>query len=399
MLRRTKPNIIDIILLIGLSVFFVILFFNRNNLSVPNPDIFQYIHEGSYYTKLRLPPSIQPGPVLPLLITLLTKTVKYFSIYPEITSAHLINIFSATATIFFVYLIVKKYSQTKAIIVSVLLSTNIFFFANAIDVSTEVLCGLEISLIFFFYQKKMSRLFYLTSALAFLTRYESIVIIFSIILIDLFSKNKNIKYRSIFILLIPLIIWLLILNQYSPGSSIIDNIYIQEIFFAKGYLHPQPFFEIFITSFGYFGPAYRISRHFSLETTKAAFSAIIICLAIINIFHKKTSSEIKAINLMLISQIIVLSIFPNFSQRYLHPIYWILFFIIINIKKIGYFLAFLIFISNIYNITNQDVDKRNNELKEYRIISSWINSQQTKDNTAVITYSPCIIKYIISNYG
>lgn len=390
-------NKINIIFIIIWFLFITYSLININYLAVPTSDIFQYINEGNYYSKFKLPPTIHPAPLVPFLISTLTIFTKLFSQYPEITSAHLINIFSSSLLILFVYLIIKKYSNKIALITTILLSTNMFFIASTLNVTNEVLYGLELSIIIYLYQKKRFSLVYLLSSIAFLTRYEAIVIPIAIITTELILNKNKIKIKYLLLYIIPVLLWVYVLTKTSQGS-IFNSPYLLDIKNSgKELININP-----LTDFSksiLVGPIYYFVNP-SLKPIIKIFSTILIFFIIIKSFlNKKTPHIFKISYSILFFQIFSLMFFPYYFPRYLFATFWIIYLSILSInnKIIIYFFILIFGITNIYNFGKPSGFLDPTHQIEYRHIANWVNKETFDKNSLILIFEPWVLDYYIKN--
>ena len=91
--------------------------------SLIKTDIFQYIGDGYQYINFKLPESIHPPPLAPILICLVANIFRGYTEYPELSSVHAIIFFCSTFTLLNVFLIIKKYSPPIALATILLLAS------------------------------------------------------------------------------------------------------------------------------------------------------------------------------------------------------------------------------------------------------------------------------------
>lgn len=392
------------------NFYFLIIFFFytinsiifRNTFPVPTTDIFEYIKEGNYYINFRLPEAIHSAPLLPFIISFISQFTKYFSLYPEFSSAHLINISASSLTLLFIFLIIKKYSSKLSLIISILVASNYYFSARAIDVTTEVLYGLGITLVIYFYQKKN---YYLTSifcVLALLTRYEAIILPISIAFIEILTKSKNIKIKHVISYLIPVFIWFFILFLNSKGNILSSNLYLNDLINLKNsnnlIQHIYPFtksLELVL----YDSYIHRLELPIILFIIEIVFSLYIFKLIFKNITDNKHDNTTKLAYIIFLFNTSLVCIFPYFNIRYIVPTVWILYLLLINKKDdlLKYILIFIFICINISNF-NKESDFRDKKKQiGYIYAADWINNNNFEKNTIVLVFEPYILRYFITN--
>lgn len=405
-IAKIIPSIIAIIVILG---FLTSLIKNINYVKIPNSDFFQYINEGNQYLKFKLPNNIGAPPLSPILICFFAKFFTSVE-YPELFSAHLINIICSTLILLNIFLIFKKTKPWIGLFTMILLATNKIYFTNSLNITNEVIYTYFVTLIILLYSKKQYKICYLLSGLTFLVRYEAVIIPITIFGLEFFKKTKRFKISNLIIAFLPIIIFSIILNFHSEGgNSIFQNHYITEIIYGKTNIpNPQPknsLFNILISSTmdDYIFIIFNLKNYPNSPTFIAniIFPIIIGVLSLIEIIPKKNSVINKLIFLFMINHIIFISAFPNFDIRYLFPIIWIIYLIIIDRKNTivtTFFITILLTI-NIINFIKFDqnsiYDSSLNK-SEYRLITEWIINQPESDQpTNIILHESFIIEYYL----
>lgn len=403
-ITKIIPSIIAIIVVL---VFFGGLVKNINYVKFPNSDFFQYIDDGYQYLNFKLPDSIHPPPFAPIIICLVSKLFSNIQI-PELFSAHLINIICATLALLNIFLIFSKKRPWFGLLIILLIATNKIYITNSLNITNEVIFAFFFTLTLLLYSKKYYLSSYLLSGLSFFVRYEAIVVVMAIFAVDFFGKNKKIKLIHFLMAIIPIIFWLIILNFHSLGSSIFQNAYINEMVVGINDIpNIQPFnsligivlsnpidYLLHIVLF----PNKPINFTLLIKYSRFIFSSTILIICLKNIFSKKNNNIDKIICLTIPFYLIFTSLFPNFSIRYLFPIFWIVYFVLINRKnRIITTLIFIILLTiNLINIKQFSVYNESFEKSEYSLVSNWINQQKFKEKTSIIFYQPFAIEYFIN---
>lgn len=365
----------------------------RNVQSIPNPDIFQYIGDGYQYLQFKLPPSIHPPPLFPIMITSVAKIISPYTVYPEITATHLINITSVSLAIIFVYLIAQQiYSPLAAFSLSLLLATNQIYLLFGVNVTNEITYSFFLVLAIFLYTRTKHPLVYLYFGLLFLLRYEAITIPLSVFIVEhLYSPKKDFKIKNIIICFTPILIWLTVLHFHSKGVSIADNAYIEEMRFGLSRLPNLESIRSLVEMI--------TGDRFYIPALYIVSSAAILGLVFYQATRQKTSDLIRILSLVFVFHLCFLYVFPNFSVRYYVPIIWILYLLLTYHKSILISITFFSCLL-IYNVSHLGVASNFShpeDMKEYRLLASWLNETKFERPTIVIVYEPHILRYFVKN--
>jgi hypothetical protein len=386
-------------------IFSIELFKNTNYVKIPNSDFFQYIYEGHQYLKFKLPINIGAPPLSPILICFFAKFFGFVE-YPELFSAHLINIICSTLTLLNIFLIFKKTKPWIGLFIVTLLATNKIYFINSLNITNEVVYTYFLTLIILSYSKKQYKISYLLSGLTFLVRYEAIVIPIIIFGLEFFKKTKRFKISNLAIAFLPIIIFSIILNFHSEGgNSILQNHYITEIINGKNdipNLEPtNSLLDVLLSNQvnNFIFTNFHLNNYPTLpnKITNIIFPIIILFLSLIKIFSKNNNTIIKIIFLFMIGHIIFISSFPNFSIRYLFPVFWIIYLTIIDRKNkiITIIFTMILLTINIFTIHQNSSYNDTQNKSEYRLIAEWIGQQNFSKQTYIVVFEPFIIKYYL----
>lgn len=365
---------------------------NRNAQAIPNPDIFQYIGDGYRYINFKLPDSIHPPPLAPIMITSLAKILSSFVIYPEIAAVKLINITLSSLTLVAIYILVSPIiSPLFSFLLVLLVATNQINLLYSVDVTNEIIYSffLTLSLILYYYRKKPY--VYLLFGLLFLLRYESVVIPISVFIIEHYSKRPSLKLKNILFSFIPIFLWLIVLNFHSRiGNSILGNAYIEEIFNGLKKLPNLLNYYSLIDLITF-------ESSYPLQNQNQFFSFVVLCLSTYGIINQKSKPIQKIIYLAFFLHQLFLFAFPNFAIRYNTPMIWILYLILSNHKSKYISFAVLVCLLG-YNIARIDVPSsysHPNDMKEYRLVADWLNKTKFQKPTTVLIYEPHILRYYV----
>lgn len=401
-IKKIVPLIIALIVIFG---FFYSLIRNINYVKIPNSDFFQYINEGRHYIRFKLPENIGAPPLSPILICFFAKFLTFVE-YPELFAAHLINIICSTLALLNIFLIFKKNKPWIGLFTIILLASNKIYFTNSLNITSEVLYTFLVTLIFLAYSRQKYKLSYLLIGLAFLSRYEAIVIPIAIFSLEFFKKTKRFKISNLLITFLPIAIFLIILNFHSEGgNSILQNHYITEIIYGQNNLpnwQPIKSFLDFILTDQL--NSFIFNNHLSIsypvlpgKIANIVFPLIILILCLIKIIPKKNSITTKIIFLTLLGHTGFITLFPNFSIRYLFPIFWIIYLSIIYRKNkfITLTLTLILLIINIITIRQSSFYDESQNKSEYRLVAEWIKQQNFSKQTYIVIFEPFIVKYYL----
>lgn len=392
-------------LAIIMTLFFLNLCKNINHFPIPNGDVFQYIYDGRQYVNFKLPSNIHPPPFAPFLICLVAKIFSHTE-YPELFSAYTLNFVASTLILFNVFSLLEKKSPLLSLTTVFLLATNKIYFLTSLNLTNEIIYGYFLTLTLLLYQKKSFPVAYLLSGLLFLIRYESLVFPISLFVVEFFYHKTQFKIKNVFLTLTPIILWLIILNFHSYGTSILQNTYFFEI--SQG-IHNIPNLNVFkslidiilfnpLINFTY--PLFGYSQYnlFFSNHTYLVFTTIIFILFLTSFLKKKTSHTEKIIYLTLIFHLLFITVFPQFCLRYLTPLIWMIYFLIINRrhKKIKLLIIVLLVIFNLSQINHLSIHDVPDGF-EYRYTADWLNQQNFSLPTRVLIYDPIIIDYYVNN--
>jgi hypothetical protein len=338
---KIKKIIPSFLATIVISTFFLYLIKNIDYIKVPNSDFFQYLEEGYWYLRFKFPPLGIKGPPLSAILINLASKLFIFSKRPEIFSAHIISIVCATFSLVHIFLIFKKTRPWIGLSTVALLATNKIYITNSLNVTNEIIYTYFLTLIIFLYSKKQYRLTYLFCGIAFLARYEAIVLPIVIFLVDTFTKNKENKKINVIFAIVPIISFLAVLNFHSYGNSIFQNHYIEEMISGKNNIpNRQPIESVLnIIISNPINYSFFINFHPNVYPSlpenmiNIVFSVIILILCLTKIISPKNNNTIKIIFLSLITHTAFISLFPNFSIRYMFPVFWIIYLSIIYQKN------------------------------------------------------------------
>lgn len=393
-------------------VYFVVLFLHIDYFKVPHGDIYQYIGDARTYARFLLPSMIQLQPLTPILMAIIRPLFSDFA-FPYFATAKFINIFAASGTLVFTYLIVKKKLSAKiALLIAVLCSIHPLTLINALDITT---IGLYVfftmgALLFIDSNKKM---FFIFATLAFLVRIEGFVLVIVYLLNKVnFQKNKpmigkkNI-YPLIFIIFSIVLTIFQTIHNKNQNSAPYGNQYINEAFSIP--LRTENFVYVFGLLGASFFPETFVWWGMDLLNpglTNGLLILVSISILIVGIFFKKT----KSYGIYLLIMSIVHSFFPGIENRY--------FFLFLNLMTINTLIIFyeiyqktksiilkkildLILITatiywiafSINQIQNNFINYREEGLDLYYDVSNWLFNSMEPGNYYIFTEK----EYLYSN--
>ncbi|GEM_PF-4540874 len=322
----------DILAFFAALIYFVVLFLNIDYFKVPHGDIYQYIGDARTYARFLLPSMIQLQPLTPILMAIIRPFFSDFA-FPYFAAAKFLNIFAASGTLVFTYLIAKKNLGSKiAFLIALLCSIHPLTLINALDITTV---GLYVffamgALYFIDSNKKM---FFIFTSLAFLVRIEGFVLLivyllnqfsfqkikekisennYKKLIKDIFKKNT---YSFFFIIFsIGLVIFQTIHNT-NNNSAPYGNQYINEAFSIPLKT------ENFVYIFGLFGASFFPESFiwWGMDLLKPGLMNGLMILTsifilILSPFFKKT----KSYGLYILIMSIIHSFFPGIESRYFY---------------------------------------------------------------------------------
>lgn len=419
--RRVVHAIIDCFIVVIIAITAVFLWNNKNYFAVPDPDIFQYIEDGQQYLRLKLPQNIQMPPANAILIGSLTQLLQSHE-YPEILSAHIINIVAAIVTMCLLYLLIRSYSRVVGALVLVLLATNPLFIFQSLNVTSEVLFTTVIVLSLLLYRKGHFGSAYIMAGCSFLIRYEGLLLLISMVALDgLRHKNMHKTAQWGLFALVPVCLWFMILNYHNGIGNITGNAYVQEII---TYRQRLPQIQIFTRI------PINLIDYIVWETGGALRSIGIGLLyfltlagAFILIIRKDATLRLVYLNASLYMVFHVF--FPYTPDRYLYPVAWALYLapllgvqiLALIILRNGVFLrracqaagvivVILVSIGNLQKTIRYYLNDaaasinfafpRNYHL-EIRLAADWLNNAKFEQPVMVFTYEPWILGYYTNN--
>lgn len=336
----------DILAFFAALIYFVVLFLNIDYFKVPHGDIYQYIGDAKQYINLQFPSLIQLQPLTPILMAIIRPFFSDFA-FPYFAAAKFLNIFAASGTLVFTYLIAKKNLGSKiAFLIALLCSIHPLTLINALDITTV---GLYVffamgALYFIDSNKKM---FFIFTSLAFLVRIEGFVL-FIIYLINQFSlqkikeevEKKNYKklivdifkkniYSIFFIIFALALTALQTIHNLNENSAPYGNQYINEVFSMPlivesfGYIYGLFGVSFFPESFTWLG-----INPSNLNFMNVFLIFMSLSILLLGSFFEKT----KKYGLYLLIMSIIHSFFPGMEHRY--------FFLFLNLISINTLIIF-----------------------------------------------------------
>jgi len=197
-----------LIILLTFSIYKAVKLFGA--IPVPNPDYSGFLVTGKAILGFRLPPSFKRAPVLGMLIVTLSRFIG--GAHPMLTAGWLLNAIFSCFNIIFVWQIGKKLIGKAAIWLAIVV---IF---NPLVMRYQVVPIAETSMIFFmlatfYFIFRHSNWAYLFAAIAAMTRYECVVLIFIAFVMDVVTRKTKKERIYAFcwaaIASIPFLLWML----------------------------------------------------------------------------------------------------------------------------------------------------------------------------------------------
>ena len=419
---KVTHTIIDCLVVGIITATAVLLWTNKNYFAVPNPDIFQYIDDGKQYLQLKLPTNIQTPPINSILICSLARLLQSPE-YPEILSAHIINVVAAIITMCLLYLLIRSYSRIVGALVIVLLATNPLFIFSSLNVTSEVLFTTAIVLALLLYRYGRFRGAYITAGLSFLIRYEGLLLLISMIALDWLRRKseRRATVRLGLLAFTPVCLWLMIAAHHNNLGGIVGNDYVREVVSLWRRL---PQLQI-ITRM-----PINLIDYVMWETGGALRSIGIVLLyfltlvgAFVLIIRKDTTLRLVFLNASL--YIVLHVFFPYAPDRYLYPVVWALYLapllgiqvlvltilpINVGFRRIcrvaGVFVVVLVAAGNLQKTIRYYLNDASNSTNfafprnyqlEIRLAADWLNNTKFEQPVMVFAYEPWILNYYTKN--
>ena len=330
------------------------------------------------------------SPLYPLVLALLYFIAKNFTSVTLPFLGHLIGAISLWLICFFSMRVLKKENYPNTYCIYPFIFLSIPLLRNAVGMETFLTLALIIITIYY-YQKENYEITAFFSALAILSRYDSVIIVSILFLDDLISKKKLIQLKSILIFVITLLPWFIFSYFYFdsliPSSITVKLSQQQTNFWGHGLI----FFKGIISAF----PGGQI--------VAIIFISAFIILFVINLLLNKKFFKRRITLLILIWTLLYFAIYsfiinpPGYTWYY--TIFAILFSLIFIlsiedylVKKI-YFISkakLIIFTMIIFFIISLILPFKTynmpftSKYQNYKSVAEWLNSNVQNGSSVAI---------------
>lgn len=401
----------DGIFVIVLGLFSLFIWINRQYFSIPDPDIFQYIADTNIYLQGRIPKHIQIPPLFSILIGILAKGYVHNNT-PEISSAHTLNAIASIVTIICIFFLFRNINKWIAFFISLVVLTNPVFVFSSLNTNTEIIYTALTLVSILLYQKKLITLTYLLTGVAFLVRYEAILLFGTIFAADTFTNYTSLwtNIRKAIPGMCIIVAWLSVIYFHNPVGNIFGNEYIQEVARNR---HNIPQFGLILRTPYILVDKMMYDLPFSAQKL-LQFVLIVVYAALYIFIILKSDRIIKLISIYSLIYLFFHMLFPYSPDRYIIPVLWILyalpafsFYSKENNSRwlvVFFLLCLVAAVTNtqkIYEIYNTEVVANKAFPKNFRVevllAAKWLNSQTFNNKTFVVTYEPWIMKYYTTN--
>lgn len=178
----------DILAFFAALVYFVVLFINIDYFKGVHGDIYQYIYDAESYAKIEFPHLIQLQPLTPILIAIFQPLFANYQ-FPYFAAAKFLNIFAASGSFLFLYLILKENTNRRlAILIAVFCSIHPLSIAIGLNITNVGLYSFFV-LGTLYFMRKNEKLFFSMALLAFFVRIEGLILL-AVYVLDNFSLKK-----------------------------------------------------------------------------------------------------------------------------------------------------------------------------------------------------------------
>lgn len=398
MIHKHRILIPDVVVFLFIFVVAIFLFVHIDYFPAPNSDVFQYIGDGQKYLSGQLPHSIQSPPANPILISLLSRVINHP--YPEIISAISINIISSTAGLFLLWILAKKYLDYWAMAPVILVLTNPIFYLVSLHPTSEVLFTTLAILILIFILEKRIPLAYILTAITYFVRYEAIIFLPIIFLMDTRRlARKHLVWGSIAGAII--LGWTLLVIGQNDQGNVMGNAFVQEMFFRNKEI---PNFRIFSQYPGLI----LFNTPVSYQLYKTLLYGLMFLIIVLAWLQKK--SLVQALVLYMIGYLVVHIFFPDSAMRYVFPILPILylsiswFFVWVSRFSSGKtkllvgvcIFSLFVYVSARNMAAGQSFIPPLRDGAQYQLLAKWLNTNPLEGEIkTVITLEPWIANYYL----
>ena len=299
----------EVIIILTLGIIAAVMFKNIDLRPVPGPDVFQYIHDSQYYLNFSLPNNIHSPPGNPILIGLISKTID--NPRREVLTAIGINIITSMLIVYLTWRIFQGLYGNFSLLLPLLLLTNALTYSTGLDSTSEVLFTALVLFCIYVYPKHKNVAF-LLAGLTFLVRYEAVVLVLALIVTEIYNKTAlHAPVKRILLGVIPIVVWVGIINFQNSTGNLVGNEFIQEIIRRSNEL---PTLKI-VT---------RIPNALLVSISMDSWISLFILLYVIFgmvFLLRRGGRQLALYFIFFLGYILIHLVFPSFSFRYLLPIF------------------------------------------------------------------------------
>jgi len=221
-LRREKNfRLFVSLVLLGFGAYISVLYFGYQK--VPSSDFMPYIITGRQLLSFHLPASFTRPPGLGILIVCLSHFIG--GSYPELTAGWLLNAVLLPFNLLLLWLVGRKIVGNSAIWIALIAILNPYLLTLSMDPIVET-TFLFFILTTFYCLFQRSRWSYLFASITSLVRYEGVVLILTVFIIDLAlrktRRERALTFLYAFLSAIPLFTWLLGSLSFKRGIYYLD---------------------------------------------------------------------------------------------------------------------------------------------------------------------------------
>jgi len=401
-----KHQIADSIVIVLLVLVAAVLFRNINYFEVPETDFFQFLDNAKIYRQLKLPDTIHASPANPILIAIFGNIISIPQ--SELYIARSFNIVFFCLSMFLLWRIARKYFGYFAFLLLALMLSNPISYYVSLHPVSETLFTLSVLFVLYLRHRDKMKTAYIISGLSILIRYEAVAMFMAMALIDgVFSKDKKTARRLIFIVAIPIVIWIGMVSLQNPHHTIQGNPFIQELMAAANTLPNNMIFDM--------KPFFQFIHRDKSINSRVAMIFFIYALIGISLFMKKKERQLLIITLFGIGYLIIHWFFPSYPDRYSFPIIWVVYLIglwplwYIRREKKRFIMIALPLLSYIVILFATDIIQTNIDiLPEYlswnkydryenKLVADWLTETTFMRPTRVLTFEPWIMSYFTMN--
>ncbi|MBN1816014.1 MAG: hypothetical protein JW828_01550 [Sedimentisphaerales bacterium] len=242
--QQLSMHWLNMALLLVFGTYLSILFFGQRE--VPMSDFPAFLTTARPLLSLDLPSDFKRLPGLGLIIIGVSRFTG--GMPPELTAGWLLNAALYPLCLVLLYLIARPFLGQLAVLLSLIVAINPWTIGVLIQPLVEVTLWF-FTLLTFFLIARRARWAYLSACVASVLRYEGIVLILVVLILDLIrTKDKRLRFRSLAIAALcsmPLLVWVILAALHGDPASP-SAVPGQENGSGSGYLHQFFHSQVFV---------------------------------------------------------------------------------------------------------------------------------------------------------